>query len=119
MRKDIILCSISALGQSGPLARLPGYDFIAQAYSGVTSMIGEANGTPYIPLVAVGDVNTGVHVRSRSLLLCAIAIAPATGSIWTSACSTFTTTVTRSAFISSAAVRVSSSRAARDRISTI
>ena len=61
MRKDIILCSISALGQTGPLAHLPGYDFIAQAYSGVTSMIGEADGTPYIPLVAVGDVNTGVH----------------------------------------------------------
>jgi crotonobetainyl-CoA:carnitine CoA-transferase CaiB-like acyl-CoA transferase len=61
MRRDIILCSISALGQSGPLSHLPGYDFIAQAYSGVTSMIGEAGGTPYIPLVAVGDVNTGVH----------------------------------------------------------
>ena len=61
MRQDIILCSISALGQSGPLSHLPGYDFIAQAYSGVTSMIGEAGGTPYIPLVAVGDVNTGVH----------------------------------------------------------
>src|SRR5260370_12485070 len=28
--------------------------------SGVISF-GEANGTPYIPLVAVGDVNTGVH----------------------------------------------------------
>lgn len=61
MRSDIILCSISALGQKGPLSHLPGYDFIAQAYSGVTSMIGEAGGTPYIPLVAVGDVNTGVH----------------------------------------------------------
>jgi crotonobetainyl-CoA:carnitine CoA-transferase CaiB-like acyl-CoA transferase len=61
MREDIILCSISALGQTGPLSHLPGYDFIAQAYSGVTSMIGEAGGTPYIPLVAVGDVNTGVH----------------------------------------------------------
>jgi crotonobetainyl-CoA:carnitine CoA-transferase CaiB-like acyl-CoA transferase len=61
MRSDIILCSISALGQSGPLAELPGYDFIAQAYSGVTSMIGEAGGTPYIPLAGVGDVNTGVH----------------------------------------------------------
>jgi crotonobetainyl-CoA:carnitine CoA-transferase CaiB-like acyl-CoA transferase len=61
MRSDIILCSISALGQTGPLSHLPGYDFIAQAYSGVTSMIGEADGTPYIPLVAVGDVNTGVH----------------------------------------------------------
>src|ERR1700730_9671530 len=28
LRPDIILCSISALGQSGPLAQLPGYDFI-------------------------------------------------------------------------------------------
>jgi len=61
LRSDIIVCSISALGQRGPLAQLPGYDFIAQAYSGVTSMIGEAGGTPYIPLAAVGDVNTGVH----------------------------------------------------------
>ena len=61
MRPDIILCSISALGQSGPLAGLPGYDFIAQAYSGVTSMIGETDGTPYIPPVGLGDVGTGVH----------------------------------------------------------
>ena len=61
LRNDIILCSISALGQKGPLAGLPGYDFIAQGYSGVTSMIGEADGTPYIPLVGVGDVSTGVH----------------------------------------------------------
>ena len=61
LRSDIIVCSISALGQRGPLAQLPGYDFIAQAYSGVTSMIGEPGGTPYIPLAAVGDVNTGVH----------------------------------------------------------
>jgi crotonobetainyl-CoA:carnitine CoA-transferase CaiB-like acyl-CoA transferase len=35
--------------------------FIAQAYFGVTSMIGKADGTPQIPLVAVGDVHTGVH----------------------------------------------------------
>jgi crotonobetainyl-CoA:carnitine CoA-transferase CaiB-like acyl-CoA transferase len=61
MREDIILCSISALGQSGPLANLPGYDFIAQGYSGVTSMIGDADGTPYIPPVGIGDVSTGVH----------------------------------------------------------
>jgi len=33
LRKDIILCSISALGQKGPLSSLPGYDFIAQGYS--------------------------------------------------------------------------------------
>ena len=39
IKPDIILCSISALGQSGPLAHKPGYDYIAQAYAGVTSMI--------------------------------------------------------------------------------
>ena len=61
MKSDIILCSISALGQSGPLASKPGYDYIAQAYSGVTSMIGEANDAPYIPLVGMGDVSTGAH----------------------------------------------------------
>ena len=60
LKADIILCSISALGQTGPLADKPGYDFIAQAYSGVTSMIGEANQPPYIPLVGLGDVSTGV-----------------------------------------------------------
>lgn len=61
LREDVILCSISALGQSGPLAELPGYDFIAQAYSGITSMIGDAGGVPYIPPVGIGDVSTGVH----------------------------------------------------------
>jgi len=61
MKKGIILCSISALGQSGPLASKPGYDYIAQAYSGVTSMIGDPDDAPYIPLVGMGDVSTGVH----------------------------------------------------------
>ncbi|HBD13546.1 MAG TPA: carnitine dehydratase, partial [Porticoccaceae bacterium] len=31
LKSDIILCSISALGQRGPLAQKPGYDYIAQA----------------------------------------------------------------------------------------
>lgn len=61
LKNDIVLCSISALGQSGPLATKPGYDYIAQAYSGVTSMIGDPNDAPYIPLVGMGDVSTGVH----------------------------------------------------------
>ncbi|MBL6749620.1 MAG: CoA transferase [Nevskia sp.] len=61
LRKDIILCSISALGQTGPLSSKPGYDTIAQAYSGVTSMIGEKDQPPYIPLVGLGDVSTGAH----------------------------------------------------------
>ena len=61
IKPDIILCSISALGQKGPLSGKPGYDYIAQAYSGVTSMIGEPDDAPYLPLVGMGDVSTGVH----------------------------------------------------------
>lgn len=60
LKSDIILCSISALGQKGPLADKPGYDYIAQGYSGITSMIGEADDAPYIPLAGIGDVSTGV-----------------------------------------------------------
>jgi crotonobetainyl-CoA:carnitine CoA-transferase CaiB-like acyl-CoA transferase len=61
LKPDIILCSISALGQSGPLSAKPGYDYIAQAYSGVTSMIGDPNDAPTLPLLGVGDVLSGVH----------------------------------------------------------
>ncbi len=61
LKGDIILCSISALGQTGPLSDKPGYDYIAQAYAGITSMIGEADEAPHIPLAGIGDVSTGVH----------------------------------------------------------
>jgi crotonobetainyl-CoA:carnitine CoA-transferase CaiB-like acyl-CoA transferase len=57
----VVMCSVSTFGQQGPLAHLPGYDFIAQAYSGITYMIGEADGPPYFPTAALGDVSTGVH----------------------------------------------------------
>lgn len=55
-----IMCSISAFGQSGPLHQLVGFDYIAQAYSGVTSMIGEPDGPPPIAGMAIGDVGTAI-----------------------------------------------------------
>lgn len=66
---NIVMCSISAFGQTGPLAHLPGFDNIGQAYSGVTSMIGNPDHPPSFPMVAIGDVGTGVHAA------CAIAFA--------------------------------------------
>jgi crotonobetainyl-CoA:carnitine CoA-transferase CaiB-like acyl-CoA transferase len=57
----IIMCSISALGQTGPLANDAGFDFIGQAYAGITSLIGEDDGPPYMPMVAIGDVSAGAH----------------------------------------------------------
>lgn len=57
----VVMCSISAFGQTGPLANRTGYDYIAQAYAGVTYMIGDPEGAPSFPMVALGDVSTGVH----------------------------------------------------------
>jgi crotonobetainyl-CoA:carnitine CoA-transferase CaiB-like acyl-CoA transferase len=57
----IVMCSISAFGQTGPLAEEPGYDYLGAAYAGVVSMCGEPDGAPYFPMIALGDVSTGVH----------------------------------------------------------
>jgi crotonobetainyl-CoA:carnitine CoA-transferase CaiB-like acyl-CoA transferase len=57
----IVMCSVSTFGQTGPLANDPGFDFIGQAYAGITSLIGEKDGPPVIPLMAIGDISTGVH----------------------------------------------------------
>src|SRR5579859_457062 len=57
----IIMCSVSTFGQTGPLANDPGYDVIGQAYAGVTSLSGEEGGPHYPPMLAIGDVSTGVH----------------------------------------------------------
>jgi crotonobetainyl-CoA:carnitine CoA-transferase CaiB-like acyl-CoA transferase len=66
----IIMCSISALGQTGPLANDAGFDFIGQAYAGITSLIGEEHGPPYMPMVAIGDVSTGAHAMGA--IACAL-----------------------------------------------
>jgi crotonobetainyl-CoA:carnitine CoA-transferase CaiB-like acyl-CoA transferase len=73
----VIMCSISALGQTGPLALDPGFDFIGQAYAGITSLIGEEEGPPYMPMVAIGDVSTGVHAMGA--IACALLFREKTG----------------------------------------
>ena len=73
----VVMCSVSAFGQTGPLAQLPGYDYIAQAYAGVTSMIGEPEGPPYFPMLGLGDVSTGVHAVAA--IACALLYRERTG----------------------------------------
>ncbi|OUS06938.1 hypothetical protein A9Q90_05520 [Gammaproteobacteria bacterium 54_18_T64] len=57
----IVMSSITAFGQTGPLSHLSGFDAIGQAYAGVTDMIGDPNGPPSFPMLGIGDVMTGVH----------------------------------------------------------
>lgn len=70
LHPKIIMCSVSTFGQTGPLANDPGYDFIGQAYAGVTSLSGEEGGPPYPPMLAIGDVSTGVHALAA--IACAL-----------------------------------------------
>lgn len=60
LNPDLIMCSVSAFGQTGRLANQPGFDYIAQAYTGITSLIGEKDGNPPITGFAIGDVGAGV-----------------------------------------------------------
>jgi crotonobetainyl-CoA:carnitine CoA-transferase CaiB-like acyl-CoA transferase len=56
----LIMCSISAMGQTGPLARLKGFDFVAQAYSGISDVIGNPGEAPMAVGAAIGDTGTGM-----------------------------------------------------------
>ena len=51
----LVYCSISAFGQTGPYARRPGYDIIAQAYSGIMHLTGEPDGDPTRVGTELGD----------------------------------------------------------------
>src|SRR5579864_6774719 len=57
----LIYCSISGYGQSGPRRELPGYDYIAQAESGLMSITGEIQGEPLPVGSPIEDVSTGMY----------------------------------------------------------
>jgi CoA:oxalate CoA-transferase len=56
----LIMCSISMAGQSGPLSQQLGFDYMASAYAGITSLIGESGQGPVQVPIAMGDSATGV-----------------------------------------------------------
>jgi len=57
----LVYCSISGYGQTGPYAIRPGYDFVAQAESGLMSVTGEIDGDPQRVGSPVGDVSAGLY----------------------------------------------------------
>ncbi|EEL47871.1 MULTISPECIES: CaiB/BaiF CoA transferase family protein [Bacillus cereus group] len=60
VKEDIILASISGFGQKGPGSRLPGYDYMIQAMSGLMSITGGREEEPTKVGVAISDVLTGL-----------------------------------------------------------
>src|SRR5689334_5752358 len=57
----VVYCSITGFGSGRKPAGRPGYDFVAQAESGIMSITGEADGEPMKVGVAMVDVLTGLH----------------------------------------------------------
>ncbi|MDY0271207.1 MAG: CaiB/BaiF CoA-transferase family protein [Advenella sp.] len=61
----LIYCSITGFGQTGPMAKDPGYDFIIQGMGGLMSITGERDdlpgGGPQKAGVAVTDLMTGMY----------------------------------------------------------
>jgi crotonobetainyl-CoA:carnitine CoA-transferase CaiB-like acyl-CoA transferase len=64
-RPDIIYCSVTGFGQSGPYATRPAYDFILQGLAGVMSTCGHPDGAPGAgamrTAIPITDVVTGLY----------------------------------------------------------
>jgi crotonobetainyl-CoA:carnitine CoA-transferase CaiB-like acyl-CoA transferase len=57
----LVACSISGFGRTGPLADVPGYDFVVQALGGLMAITGEPAGQPMKVGVALTDIITGLY----------------------------------------------------------
>jgi crotonobetainyl-CoA:carnitine CoA-transferase CaiB-like acyl-CoA transferase len=71
IKPNLIYCSITGFGQSGPYAQRPGYDFIIQGMGGFMSVTGEAHdfegASPQKSGVAIADIFTGMYASTAIL----------------------------------------------------
>jgi len=58
---ELVYCSISGFGQTGPNRAKPGYDLMAQGYGGIMSLTGDADGQPTKVGVGIADVMCGMY----------------------------------------------------------
>ena len=63
----VVYCSITGFGSERTPPGRPGYDFVAQAETGLMSITGAEEGPPYKVGVALVDVLTGLHAAAAVL----------------------------------------------------
>lgn len=95
IKPNIIYCSVSAFGHSGPYAARAGYDVIAQAYSGFMNYTGSKEGGPTKIGTTIGDsvgminaygsIMTALFHRERTGEGQYIDVSLARGLVWISA----------------------------------
>ena len=64
IKPDLIYCTITGYGYTGPDRDKPGYDFIAQARGGLMSITGEADGEPMRVGLAITDILAGLYASN-------------------------------------------------------
>lgn len=63
----LIMASITGFGPDGPLSSWPGFDQIAQGYSGLMSLTGYPDGEPTRTGTAIGDLSSGMWLAMAIL----------------------------------------------------
>lgn len=61
LNPQLIYCSISGFGQTGPYREKPSYDIVGQAMGGLMSLTGEENRPPVKIGVAISDIFAGMY----------------------------------------------------------
>ncbi|MBT3069883.1 CoA transferase [Rhodomicrobium sp. Az07] len=61
VKPDVVYCSITGFGQTGPYAPRAGYDFMIQGMGGLMSLTGDPGGEPMKVGVAFADIFTGMY----------------------------------------------------------
>ncbi len=56
----LIYCAVSGYGRDGPMGDKPGFDLIAQGFSGLMSVTGEPGGAPAKTGNSIADTNAGI-----------------------------------------------------------
>ncbi len=64
---ELIYCSITGFGQTGPYALRAGYDFLAQGMGGLMSLTGEPEGEPVKVGVGISDIMCGMYASTAIL----------------------------------------------------
>lgn len=57
--EELIYCSVTAFGESGPWSHRPGYDLLMQGFSGIMSVTGEPDRPPVKTGIPLSDLTTG------------------------------------------------------------
>ena len=63
----LVYCDLSAFGRSGPLRALPGFEPLAQAYSGLASVNGTPDGPPLRTGPSIVDMGSGMWIVISAL----------------------------------------------------